>query len=303
MKQIVVISGKGGTGKSTIVASLAKLVEHGMLADCDVDAPNLHLLFPGESLLRQTYSGSKIARINTDRCVACGQCRQVCRFQAIDENFVVKPLACEGCAACLVVCPSGAIELVDETTGEVSVDQTEVGVFAHARLAIGAEGSGKLVTEVRKNCFNFHQDESYLLIDGSPGIGCVVIASITGTDAVLCVAEPTPSGFQDLDRVLQVARHFQVPAMVCINKFDLNFAQTAAIEAHCKAEGVPVLAKIPFDPAVVKALQNGKSPVDAGLVAIVEPIQSMWQALIDHLAENTGQKTVIEGSEADGTTD
>jgi MinD superfamily P-loop ATPase len=283
MKQIVVISGKGGTGKSTIVASLAKLVEHGMLADCDVDAPNLHLLFPGKSLLRRTYSGTKVARINADRCTTCGRCREVCRFNAIDENFVVKSLACEGCAACLVVCPAEAIDLMDETTGEVSVDQTDVGIFAHARLAIGAEGSGKLVTEVRKNCFEFHQDEPILLIDGSPGIGCVVIASITGTDAVLCVTEPTPSGFQDLDRVLQVARHFQVPAMVCVNKFDLNLAQTAAIEAYCSTEGVPVLAKIPFDPAVVKALQNGMSPVDAGLTTIVEPIQHMWQALMAHL--------------------
>jgi MinD superfamily P-loop ATPase len=286
MKQIVLISGKGGTGKSTIAACLAKTVQNKMLADCDVDAPNLHLLLEHDLISRADYFGAKVAVIDPDRCVACGLCRQTCRFDAITPEYVVLPLACEGCAACTVLCPVDAISLKLVITGETYVSGTPYGTFAHARLEIGAEGSGKLVTEVRKSLFDHERGEDYVLIDGSPGIGCVVIASITATDAVVAVAEATRSGQHDLARVLAVADHFKVPAFVCINKWDLNPAIADEIETWCEQHHYPVLARIPFDPAVMDALKNGQSPVDAGLDRISEPILKMWKRLQDAVTDN-----------------
>ncbi len=283
MKQIVFISGKGGTGKSTIVSSLVQMVDNALIADCDVEAPNLHLLLPGEDLYKQDYSGGSVARIDLALCSRCGMCRQVCRFDAIDASFVVDPMACEGCAACTVMCPTDAITLDPVHTGETRVTRTARGTFSHARLAIGADASGKLVTEVRKNLFAHAADEDWILIDGSPGIGCVVIASITGVNAAVVVAEPTPSGRHDLVRVLGVAKHFRVPAFVCINKYDLNPSQTAKIEADCAQHEVPVIGKIPYLPEVVDALRAGQTPVEANIPAMVDPIRSLWARLQDAL--------------------
>lgn len=279
MKQIVFISGKGGTGKSTIVATLSELVGNKMIADCDVDAPNMHLLLKGTLRRQSDYSGAKTAVIDLDKCVACGLCRQFCRFAAISDDYKVNPLHCEGCAACTVLCPTKAIELYPEITGATYVSDTEQGTFSHARLKPGAEGSGKLVTEVRKNLLVEEKGEAYTLIDGSPGIGCVVIASITGTDAVVIVSEPTLSGLHDMERVVSVARHFRVPAYVCINKYDINREITAEIEAICARESIPVLALIPFEPAVVSALRKQQTPFAAGLDNIVAPIRKLWQEL------------------------
>jgi len=284
MKQIVFISGKGGTGKSTLVASLGYLVQNKMLADCDVDAPNLHLLFDGQELYRADYSGGKKAVIDLNVCIACGRCREVCRFNAISPEFVVSSMACEGCAACTVVCPVDAITLNDAQSGQTFVHETAWGRFAHARLAIGADGSGKLVTQVRRNLSEFQQHEDYVLMDGSPGIGCSVISSITGTDAVVAVSEPTPTGRHDLDRVLSTAEHFKVPAYVCINKFDLNPAISAQIESDCQARNVAVIGKIPFEPLVVDALQHGQTPVQAKIQTVIEPIEKLWQNLTAALA-------------------
>lgn len=283
MKQIVFVSGKGGTGKSTIVASLSILVKNKMLADCDVDAPNLHLLVRGEQIIQRDYSGAKIAQINHELCVNCGKCRQACRFEAINEDYSIKPMACEGCAACQVLCPTDAIKLISVKTGESYVTKTDRGTFAHAQLEIGAEGSGKLVTEVRKSLYEYQQDEEWVLIDGSPGIGCVVIASITGTDAVVAVAEPTPSGRHDLDRVLSVADHFKVPAFVCINKYDLNLAVTREIIADCQQRGVKIIGQIQYEPDIVNALQRGLTPVEADLKDVVESIESLWHGLVESL--------------------
>lgn len=283
MKQIVFISGKGGTGKSTIVASLNLLVKNKLLADCDVDAPNLHLLVRGDQILQRDYSGAKIAQINLEQCVDCGMCRKVCRFEAINKDYSIRSMACEGCAACQVLCPTDAIKLISVKTGETYVTKTASGIFAHAQLEIGAEGSGKLVTEVRKSLYEFQKAEEWVLIDGSPGIGCVVIASITGTDAVVAVAEPTPSGRHDLDRVLAVADHFKVPAFVCINKYDLNLAVSEEITADCQQRGVKIIGRIPFEPAIVKALQQGLTPVEAKLENVTQPIEALWQGLVDSL--------------------
>lgn len=284
MKQIVFISGKGGTGKSTIVASLSLLVQGKMLADCDVDAPDLHLLLKGEPVLRQEYSGSNIARIDPERCTSCGACLRICRFDAIGPGPTIHRMKCEGCGACLIVCPTNAIDLVPVRTGETFVTRTDRGTFSHARLDVGADGSGKLVTEVRRNLTAFGKGEDWVLIDGSPGIGCVVVASITGADAVVAVTEPTPSGLYDLERVLSVAAHFLVPAFVCVNKFDLNPDYERRIEEACRGRSVPVIGRIPFDPAVVEALQQGLTPVEADLDAVVDEIRSLWNRLVDHIA-------------------
>lgn len=288
MKQIVFISGKGGTGKSTLVASLSILVQDKMLADCDVDAPNLHILVKGETLKKDDYFGAKEAVIDSSLCVKCGLCKETCRFDAISDEFEIIPMKCEGCSACTLVCPQEAIRLEEVKTGETFVSDTSRGTFSHALLDIGAEGSGKLVTEVRKNIYNYKKNEKWVLIDGSPGIGCVVIASITGVDAVVAVSEPTKSGQSDLERVLGVAKHFGIPAFVCINKYNLNTEVTSEIEDFCRSEGFPVIGKIPFDPSIVKALQEFKTPIEAGNNAVTNEITSIWMRLTDEMKELEG---------------
>jgi MinD superfamily P-loop ATPase len=279
LKQISFVSGKGGTGKSTLVSSLSLLVKEKMLADCDVDAPNLHLLLDNKVLLADDFYGARAAVINYEACLKCGRCREVCRFNAISEAIEVVPMHCEGCGACAIVCPAKAIRLETVKTGQTFVSGTPRGTFAHALLDIGAEGSGKLVTEVRKKLEQYKKEEEWILIDGSPGIGCVVIASIAGTDAVVAVTEPTKSGLSDLERVLGVTRHFRIPGFVCINKFDLNLEITAEIESYCKSHGFPVIGKIPFDPGVMKALQEYKTPVEAGDQRFTGEVENLWQNL------------------------
>ncbi|MDD4188923.1 MAG: ATP-binding protein [Eubacteriales bacterium] len=279
MKQVVFISGKGGTGKSTVVASLSLLVKNKIIADCDVDAPNLHLLIKGERLHSDDYFGAELAVIDSTKCVSCGICRDICRFDAISEKIEIKPMKCEGCGACVLACPQAAISMIDLKIGETYVDQTQRGTFSHALLDIGADGSGKLVTEVKENLFAFLNGEDWALIDGSPGIGCSVIASITGADAVVAVCEPTRSGQSDLERVLGVARHFGIPAFVCINKYDLNLEITAEIKEFCEKNGIPLIGKIPFEPAIVKALQLLQTPVEAGIKNIVGEIENIWSRL------------------------
>lgn len=298
MKQVVFVSGKGGTGKSTLVACLSILVDSKMLADCDVDAPNLHILIKGKTLLKKDYYGGKKAVINADSCNKCGLCLDTCLFDAINENMEIITMKCEGCGACVLTCPCNAIELKDVKTGQTYVVETKRGNFSHALLDMGAEGSGKLVTEVRKNVPKYHKNEEWLLIDGAPGIGCVVIASITGTDAVVAVSEPTLSGLKDLERVLGVARHFHIPAFVCINKYDLNLEITERIETYCREQGFKVIGKIPFDPSIVKALQEFKTPVEAGNEAVTKEILSIWNKLVKEMnTEKGGEKLCQEETE------
>lgn len=285
MKQIAFVSGKGGTGKSTLVASLSILVQDKMLADCDVDAPNLHILLNGDILEQKDYYGAKEAVIDASICLQCGLCKKTCRFGAISEEFEILRMKCEGCGACLLVCPAEAISLQEVKTGQTYVARTPRGTFSHALLDIGAEGSGRLVSEVRMNIDKYQNNEKWVLIDGSPGIGCVVIASITGTDAVVAVAEPTMSGLTDLKRVLSVARHFHIPAFVCVNKFDLNPEITAQIAEYCRHNDCPIIGKIPFDPMIVKALQQFQTPVEAGMQAITDEIRSIWDRLNEEMAK------------------
>jgi MinD superfamily P-loop ATPase len=287
MKQIVFVSGKGGTGKSTLVASLSILVKDKMLADCDVDAPNLHLLIHGETRKREEFFGAINAVIDRDKCNSCGLCLKRCRFGAISGDFSVLPMKCEGCGVCTIVCPEKAIALCKVKTGQLIVSGTKRGTFSHAMLNIGAEGSGKLVTEVKKNLRQLAQGEQWALIDGSPGIGCVVIASITGADAVVAVAEPTQSGKSDLKRVLSVAKHFGIPAYVCINKHDLNLVITNEIEQLCVDDGIPVIGKIPFDLTIIQALQKLKTPVERGNIIVTNAITRIWYRLTEEMEKAT----------------
>lgn len=287
MKQIVFISGKGGTGKSTLVASLSILVKDKVIADCDVDAPNLHILLNGEVLKKENYFGAKEAIIDSSKCIKCGLCRETCRFNAIsqEQDIEIIPMKCEGCGACTLVCPQDAIHLEEVKTGETYVSDTPRGIFTHALLDIGAEASGKLVTEVRKEMYNNMKNEEWVLIDGSPGIGCSVIASITGTDAVVVVSEPTKTGKSDMERILAVANHFNIPAFVCINKYDLNMNVTSEIEEFCENNGYPIIGKIPFDPGIVKALQEFKTPIEAGNHAITNEITNLWTRIKDEMGK------------------
>ncbi len=293
MKQIVFISGKGGTGKSTVVASLSLLVKNKIIADCDVDAPNLHLLLSGERLQKEDFYGAEQAVIDKAKCLFCGRCIQACRYGAISDDIEILPAKCEGCGACALACPSGAISLTEVKTGETYVDTAERGMFSHALLDIGSEGSGKLVTEVKENLFKFFGGEEWALVDGSPGIGCPVISSITGADAVVVVCEPTVSGKSDLERVLGVARHFGIPAFVCINKYDLNLRLTASIESYCEKNKAPVIGKISFEPEIVKALQMLKTPVEAGIKNVAAEIERLWSRLARELEVKNNEEGYV----------
>jgi len=266
LKQLLILSGKGGTGKTTITSAFIRLAAAKAYADCDVDAPNLHLISDwDQEPERNDYFGMDKAWINSDLCSECDLCRQHCRFDAITftETYAVDPFACEGCAVCEYVCPENAIEMQAAPAGEKMLYRSADTVFSTARLKMGSGNSGLLVSEV-KNAMKTSAaaDLKLAIIDGSPGIGCPVIASLTGVDMVLLVAEPSVSGLSDLKRVLQTAAGFGIKAAVCINKFDSNPEQTANIEEYCRMHNLDLVGKIPFDEYAVKAINSGKSIVD-----------------------------------------
>jgi len=279
MKQLVIISGKGGTGKSTIAASFAEIVKNKMIADCDVDAPNLHILLGGKKVSEEIFKGAKEAVIDQAKCLKCGLCRDVCRFDAISDEIEIISLKCEGCGACIQVCPINAIKLEEVKTGYTYLSETSCGKFSHALLDAGAEGSGKLVTAVRKKADENAENEDYLIIDGSPGIGCVVIASLTGTDAALIVTEPTQSGLSDLQRALDLTEHFKIKTYICVNKYDINSEITKEIEAYCNKRNYEVIGKIPFDPRIVDDLREMRTPISSGNVAFTNVINQMWDRI------------------------
>ena len=261
MKELVVISGKGGTGKTSLTAAFASLAENKILCDADVDAADLHLLMNPDIRMRTDFTGGGIAQIDLTKCVECGLCMELCRFDAIRDGYRVDHIDCEGCGVCVDFCPEKAIEFPIQVCGEWYISETRFGPMVHARLGIAEENSGKLVTRIRQETQKLAEQRNLELIitDGPPGIGCPVIASIGGASALLIVAEPTVSGLHDMDRVAQLASHFKVPAMICVNKYDLNPGQAEAIEKLAEERKMVVLGRIPFDPIFTKSMIQGQT--------------------------------------------
>ena len=279
VREIVITSGKGGTGKTTVVAAFAALAQNAVLADCDVDAADLHLILHPTVEKRQDFWSGWKAVIDQDKCTACGKCRELCRFSAISEDYVVDRIACEGCGVCYEFCPVDAIELIENRAGESFISTTRFGPMVHAKLRPAEGNSGKLVALVRRDArrIAMEQKRDLLIVDGSPGIGCAVIASITGADHVLVVTEPTTSGRHDMDRVMDLAKHFGVPVSVCVNKYDLNPEMTKAIEEYCIERGAKVVGRIPFDPMFVKAMVVGKSIIEYTNGSVCDSIRKIWE--------------------------
>ncbi len=258
MKQILIISGKGGTGKTMLSGCFSVLAENKVIVDADVDAANLHLLLHPEVKEEQDFVGGKIASIEKDKCSGCGTCKSICRFEAITEEFVIDPLFCEGCTICSYFCPEEAIVLEDRISGQYFISETKYGIMVHARLGIAQENSGKLVAKLREIAKDMaeKQGNEYIIIDGPPGVGCPVMASMTGVDLVIAVTEPTLSGYHDLERILELAKHFKTDVRVVINKSDLNSEITKEIEDKLKEKKIEVIGKIPFSEAVISSVKQ-----------------------------------------------
>ncbi len=297
MKQLVILSGKGGTGKTSVTAAFAHLAAQGrfagqmLLVDADVDAANLELVLQPDVLDSQPFRGGQIAVIDQDRCVTCGDCESVCRFDAIIESkgqFVIDPIACDGCAACVYQCPTASISMQEQTIGECTLSESRYGSLHHAHLYPGQENSGKLVTQVRQRARQQALDKQrqLVIVDGPPGIGCPVIAAVSGADLALLVTEPTVAGLHDLRRALQTVQHFGVPALVCINKADVYPAGTQDIEDACRAQGITTVGQIPFDLTIASAMIAGESvtafcpdaPASLALSAIWERVAAVLSA-------------------------
>jgi len=287
MKQIVVLSGKGGTGKTTVTAALAHLLSHEhrlVLVDADVDAPNLELIARAKVSDGAPFVGGERAEIDAARCTACGRCAEVCRYEAVleaDGRYWVDALSCEGCAACYHQCPHGAIRMVERLSGHWFRSETRFGALIHARLMPGEENSGKLVSRIRAEALREAEEQGaeYILVDGSPGIGCPVIAAVTGADLALLVAEPTLSGVHDLQRALAVAAHFRVKTALCINKCDINPAMAEQIVAHGREGGIPVLAQIPYDDVVLQAMRQGLAVTELPTNEVSTRCKALWRGI------------------------
>ncbi len=288
MKELVVISGKGGTGKTSVAASFAVLAERPVIADCDVDAADLHLLLSPKVNERHEFRSGHQAAIRQQDCTRCGLCMTHCRFDAVKMNetspgettFSVDPVACEGCGVCVRFCPAQAIDFPEHLCGEWMVSETRCGPMVHARLGVAAENSGKLVSTVRREARRIADEEHrpIVIIDGPPGIGCPVIASVTGAAQVLVVTEPTVSGEHDLERVLSLARHFSIPAAVCVNKWDINPAMAERIEAAASQAGARVAGRIRYDRSVTASQLQEQAVVETTGPA-AEDIRHIWHEL------------------------
>lgn len=299
IRELVVVSGKGGTGKTSVTAAFGMLAENCVLCDADVDAADLHLLMAPRVQRRTDFMGGSKAVIREEACTACGRCLELCRFGAISGEFVVDPIACEGCGVCVDLCPEQAIDFPVQRCGEWYVSDARFGPMVHARLGIAEENSGKLVSLVRREARTLAENKDLQLIitDGPPGIGCPVIAAIGGATALVIVVEPTVSGLHDMQRVAELASHFKVPGLVCINKFDLNPEMTGRIEAYAADRNMRVTGHIPFDPVFTRAMIAGQtvpeyapdSPAAAAIYRIWREITSspVMNALgIKHFSAN-----------------
>ncbi len=289
MRELVILSGKGGTGKTSLTGAFAFFSTNKVLCDADVDAADLHLLMLPDIQKQADFKGGGVAVIDSDKCIECGQCRELCRFDAISDDFRVDPIECEGCGLCVDLCPEKAIDFPIKKCGEWYISKTRFGSMVHARLGIAEENSGRLVTLVRQEAKKLAEKEKLDLIitDGPPGIGCPVIASVGGASALLIVTEPTVSGLHDLKRVAELASHFKIPAMILINKYDLNIEKTSEIKKYSKKRNISVVGKIPFDPVFTKAMIEGKTVCEYDPES--EPakiVGKIWEKIINHQSMN-----------------
>ena len=279
MKELVIVSGKGGTGKTTLTASFSYLMENKVIADCDVDASDMHLITSPKILNTIPFKGRKKAVVNEDKCIYCGKCEPECRFDAISDVNKINPIKCEGCAVCEIVCPVDAIEMVESMAGDLFISESRYGPMIHAKLRIGEENSGQLVTLVRQYAKIMCADrkKEYIIIDGPPGTACPTTSAVTGTNLAVVVTEPTLSGLHDLERVTEVIRHFNVEPVVVVNKYDINKDMTSRIEQFCNDNDIELVGKIPFDRVVVEAMVQGKSIpeyYDGELTEIIKEIHN-----------------------------
>jgi len=297
MKEIVVISGKGGTGKTSVVASFAALANNAVLADCDVDAADLHLLLDPDIKQTHDFSGGKLASIVAEKCIGCGRCREVCNFDAVlfngpgndivGKTYTIDPISCEGCGVCVHFCPVNAIEFEDAVNGQWFISETRFGTMVHARLGIAQENSGRLVSLIRKEAKQIaaEQNNDLIIVDGPPGIGCPVIASIAGADLVVAVTEPTLSGRHDIGRVVELTKHFGIPTVICVNKYDINQELTEQIHSTARKWKLKTIGDIPYDPAVTKAQIAGRSIIEYSNGSLGDRLMSLWQSVLETLEE------------------
>lgn len=280
--ELVVLSGKGGTGKTTIATALSELAQDVMRVDCDVEASNFYMYYEGKDLEKKDFYGGKTAKIDDSKCIKCGKCQEVCKFNAI-QDFQIDPFACEGCGACTLVCPTEAIVLEDEKAADTFITQTDKGIIARAEMGIGSDASGLLISFLRRNAKRFSEDKKLTIIDGSPGIGCPVIASVTGSDMVLVVTEPTKSGLEDLKRVVTLCEHFGVYTMVCINKYDINEEMSKEIESFINDTDLKLVGKIPYDDMVMKSINELKPITFYNESIAKKAIEDMWMRIKENI--------------------
>jgi MinD superfamily P-loop ATPase len=288
IEEIVIVSGKGGTGKTSLTASFAVLADNAVIADCDVDAADLHLVLAPRVVERHEFRSGHEAVIRMEECVGCGICHDYCRFGAVrmmreksgGATFAVDPVSCEGCGVCVRFCPAKVIDFPERVCGEWMVSETRCGIMAHARLGLAAENSGKLVSTVRREARRIARENGngLIIVDGPPGIGCPVISSVTGASIVLVVTEPSVSGEHDLDRVIALTRHFSVPTAVCVNKWDINPEMTEAIERMAKGAGARLVGRIRYDRAVTAAQLRELAVVETEAPSAGD-IRQVWERL------------------------
>ncbi len=288
MKEIVIISGKGGTGKTTVTAAFASLTNNKVVADCDVDAADLHLILTPQIIHQEDFRSGKTAAIRQVDCTQCGKCIEVCQFEAISTNYIIDPVYCEGCGVCVWFCAADAIDFKENMSGFWYISDTRFGPMVHAKLGIAEENSGKLVTLVRRHAKLLAEKEhsDYIIVDGAPGVGCPVISSITGADAVLVVTEPTLSGVHDLERVVELSsKHFNIKTFVCVNKYDLNQEITNKIEKFCAKNKLEFAGKIPYDNDVTQAMVNRMNVIEYSNGPVAKAVKLIWEYITNNLTQ------------------